>query len=91
MYLHAINIAGRADNHQLGTAIVSWVTAMRGATGTAAPGAPYATQECQRIGIALRFHPPGGGPNAGTSPVSSAPIAKPDGSDSSGSEGGGND
>jgi hypothetical protein len=95
VYRHAITVAAQADNHQLGTAITSWVTAMHHPTGTAVPGAPYATAECQRIGIPLQFHSagagPGAGPNAGTTPAPGSPTSKPDAGDNSDSEGGGND
>jgi hypothetical protein len=95
VYHRAISVAARADNHQLGTAITSWVAAMRNPTGTAVPGAPYATAECQRIGIPLQFHSAGGGPGAGPSvgstPASGPPTSKPDAGDNSDSEGGGND
>jgi hypothetical protein len=85
VYRRAIAVAANADNHQLGTAIASWVTAMRSPSGTAVPGAPYAASECQRIGIPLQFRSPGATPPAGS------PTSKPDAGDNSDSEGGGND
>jgi hypothetical protein len=85
VYRRAIAVAAKADNHQLGTAIARWVTAMRSPTGTAVPGAPYATSECQRIGVPLRFR------SSGATLPAGSPTSKPDAGDNSGSEGGGND
>ncbi len=95
VYRRAIAAGTRADNRELGTAIVDWVTAMQRPTGTAVPSVPYATSECGRIGIPLQFHVsatgPSPGPTVGTTPASRLPPSKPDAGDNSDSKGDGND
>jgi hypothetical protein len=64
-YQKAIAVAQLADNAQLRVAIVDWVGAMSSlSSGKAASGAPYATQECRRIGLPLSFGSPAPGPAA---------------------------
>lgn len=95
VYRRAISVASRADNRQLGTAIVAWVTAMQRPTGAAVPGASYATSECRSIGISLQLHVvatvPSTGPVVGTRPDSGSPTSKPGAGDGPDSQGDGGD
>jgi len=83
-YENAIAVAKLADNRQLRTAIVSWVTTMLHPTaGTASTGAPYATETCRQIGLPLQFR----SPSPPTSVLSPVPAQTP----TTDSEGGDND